>query len=152
MLYAVPGESSLMLGPVTASDISQEMDHLNGLPEQMIEEILSADEAAGIDEKIGIKKIRRMNHAIADSLKCLYGYRCQICGTYIGEPYGSHVIHAHHIDYFSQSKNNDAANIMIVCPNHHTIIHDRNPVFNATEKTYRYPNGFVEGLVLNKHL
>lgn len=152
MLYAVPGKSSLMLEPVTASDISQEMDHLNGLPEQMIEEMLSADETAGIDERIGIKKIRRMNHAIADSLKCLYGYRCQICGAYIGEPYGSQVIHAHHIDYFSKSKNNDAANIMIVCPNHHTIIHDRNPVFNAAEKTYRYPNGFVEGLALNKHL
>ena len=62
------------------------------------------------------------------------------------------MIHAHHIDYFSRSMNNDASNIMIVCPNHHSIIHDRNPEFNTKEKTYRYPNGYVEGLMLNKHL
>ena len=93
-----------------------------------------------------------MNHAIGDTLKSLYGYRCQICGAYIGEAYGSQVIHAHHIDYFSHSLNNDATNIMIVCPNHHAIIHDKNPEFNSKEKTYRYPNGYVEGLALNKHL
>ncbi|MBR3017812.1 MAG: hypothetical protein IKH57_12195 [Clostridia bacterium] len=44
---------------------------------------------------------------------------------------------------------NDASNIMIVCPNHHSIIHDRNPEFNTKEKTYKYPNGYVEVLKLN---
>ena len=152
MIYAVPGETSLLLDPVVAGDISQEMDQLTDMPELMIEELLSVDETAGIKEKVRITKIRRMNHAIGDTLKSLYGYRCQICGAYIGEAYGSQVIHAHHIDYFSHSLNNDATNIMIVCPNHHAIIHDKNPEFNSKEKTYRYPNGYVEGLALNKHL
>ena len=152
MVYAVPGQPSLLLDPVTVGDLSQEMDQLAALPELMIEEMLSADETAGFDERVRITKVRRMNHAIGDSLKSLYGYRCQICGAFIGESYGAQVIHAHHIDYFSRSMNNDASNIMIVCPNHHSIIHDRNPKFNAKEKTYRYPNGFVEGLKLNKHL
>ena len=152
MIYAVPGQPSLMLDPVTIGDISQEMDQLSALPELMIEEMLSADETAGINERVRITKVRRMNHAIGDSLKSLYGYRCQSCGAFIGESYGAQVIHAHHIDYFSRSMNNDASNIMIVCPNHHSIIHDRNPEFNTKEKTYRYPNGYVEGLMLNKHL
>lgn len=152
MFYAVTGEQSVMLDPVTNGDISQEMDQLARFPEMQIEEMLSGDETAGYDEKMRLTKIRRMNHAIGDSLKQLYGYRCQICGAYIGEAYASRVIHAHHIDYFSRSMNNDASNIMIVCPNHHAIIHDRNPEFNEKDKTYRYPNGYVEGLALNKHL
>lgn len=152
MVYAVPGQQGLLFETVTVGDISQEMDQLAGMPEQMIEEVLSADETAGMDVRLRVARIRRMNHAIGDSLKNLYGYRCQICGSFIGESYGSQVIHAHHIDYFSRSMNNDASNIMIVCPNHHAIIHDRNPEFNNKEKTYRYPNGFVEGLALNRHL
>ena len=152
MFYAVPGQQSVMLDPVTISDLAQEMDQLASLPEMMIEEMLSADETAGYKEKVRLTKVRRMNHAIGDSLKQLYEYRCQICGAYIGESYAARIIHAHHIDYFSKSMNNDASNIMIVCPNHHAIIHDRNPEFNGKDKTYKYPNGYVEGLALNKHL
>ncbi len=152
MLYAAEGETLLMLEPVTLNDISSEMDQLTDLPETRIEEILAEDETAGIDERFRITKVRRMNRAIGDALKNLYGWRCQICGAYIGEAYGARVIQAHHIDYFSRSRNNDASNILVVCPNHHTIIHDRNPVFNGKEKAYHYPNGYAEGLKLNKHL
>ena len=152
MIYAASEQPTLILDPVTLGVISQEMDQLSALPELAIEELLFADETAGIDEKVRFTKIRRMNRAIGDTLKTLYGHRCQICGAFIGESYGAQVICAHHIDYFSRSMNNDASNIMIVCPNHHAIIHDRNPEFNAKEKTYKYPNGYVEGLRLNMHL
>ncbi len=97
-------------------------------------------------------KVRKMNRAIGDGLKQLYGYRCQICGAFIGEKYGSSLIHAHHIEYFTKSMNNDASNVLIVCPNHHGIIHDRNPVFDFQKKIYRYPNGYQEGLKLNLHI
>ena len=45
-------------------------------------------------------KIRKLNKKIGYILKLLYGYRCQICGQLIGEEYGSHIVEAHHIDYF----------------------------------------------------
>ena len=89
---------------------------------------------------------------IGEYLKELYGYRCQICGRLIGEEYGSHIAEAHHIDYFVKSLNNDASNQLIVCPNHHSIIHDVNPVFDRKRKLYVYKNGVTEGLVINKHL
>lgn len=85
-------------------------------------------------------------------MKRLYGYRCQICGRRIGEEYGSHVVEAHHIDYFVKSLNNDASNQIIVCPNHHSIIHDVDPVFDRGRLLYIYSNGFEEKLVLNLHL
>ena len=97
-------------------------------------------------------KIRKLNRKIGDNLKLLYGYRCQICGRLIGEEYGSHIAEAHHIDYFVKSLNNDADNQMIVCPNHHRIIHDANPVFKRQSLMYVYENGYEEKLMLNQHL
>ena len=38
------------------------------------------------------------------------------------------------IDYFTRSMNNNADNIMVVCPNHHGIIHDRDPIFDKETK------------------
>ena len=118
-----------------------------------VESIINAeDKTAQVMIRTGNKKIRVYNTKIIIQLKRLYSYRCQICGQYIGEPYNSNLIHAHHIDYFSQSLNNNASNILIVCPNHHGIIHDRNPVFDNDNLLYNYPNGYKEGLKINLHL
>lgn len=85
-------------------------------------------------------------------MKLLYNYRCQICRKNIGEEYESQIVEAHHIDYFVHSLNNDSDNQLIVCPNHHSIIHDVNPVFDRKRLIYLFPNGVQEGLVLNQHL
>ena len=82
----------------------------------------------------------------------MYDYRCQICGQRVGELYDSHVVESHHIDYFVKSLNNDMNNIMIVCPNHHNIIHDVNPFFDRGKKVFIYNNYYKEGLILNYHL
>ena len=110
------------------------------------------DDTSTIIEVQRTSKIRKLNRKIGEYLKELYGYRCQICGRLIGEEYGSHIAEAHHIDYFVKSLNNNADNQMIVCPNHHRIIHDANPIFDRTEILYMYPNGYREHLQLNKHL
>lgn len=110
------------------------------------------DEAVGYDQKNHLIKIRKLNKKIGDNLKRLYQYRCQICGRLIGEEYGSHVVEAHHIEYFVKSLNNDASNQIIVCTNHHSIIHDVDPVFDRKRLLYIYPNGFEEKFVLNMHL
>ena len=121
-------------------------------PSAVEDAINSFDSSASIRIKVSETKIRVYNTSIILRLKTLYNFRCQICGCRIGESYGSQLIHAHHIDYFSRSLNNDAANILIVCPNHHGIIHDKNPEFNRETLTYHYPNGFVQGLKINMHL
>lgn len=53
---------------------------------------------------------------------------------------------------FVKSLNNDMDNQLIVCPNHHSIIHDVDPVFDRRRLIYIYKNGLEEKLVLNKHL
>ena len=99
-----------------------------------------------------LTRIRKLNRKIGENLKLLYGYRCQLCGQLIGEEFGAPIAEAHHIDYYVKSLNNDANNQMVVCPNHHSIIHEADPTFDRKKMMYLYPNGAEQRLVLNLHL
>ena len=152
-IYSTHIAGTLLFDCMQIQEFKEESNALKELGESVAEGILDGrDDTAGILIRTKSCKIRKLSRAIADDLKAVYGYRCQICGQYIGEPYGSHLIHAHHIHYFVHSFNNNANNIMIVCPNHHAIIHDLNPIFDFAQKQFHYPNGYVEGLSLNLHL
>lgn len=124
--------------------------------EQVIENLLDfsdlTDYEANIVEKYHLQKVRKLNRGIGEYLKKIYSFRCQICGESVGENYGSEIAECHHIRYFVRSLNNDANNLMILCPNHHRIIHSTNPMFDFKEKIFRYSNGYMEGLKLNLHL
>lgn len=150
LLFATPIKGTVMLDCISQEEYCMETNRIQSMDELAFE--FEKDEDAFVEISVGLKKIRHLSKAIGNSLKVLYGYRCQICGEFIGDRYGSKLIHAHHIDYFTRSLNNDANNIMIVCPNHHGIIHDCNPTFNRTNKTFEYRNGYIEGLLINKHI
>lgn len=152
-IYSTPIQGQLFFDCISNGELLEEAKELQKFDEIITEQIFDAEDPnADIQLTTKLCKVRKMNRAIGNELKRLYGYRCQICGQYIGEKYGSCLIHAHHIDYFTRSLNNDASNILIVCPNHHGIIHDKNPVFDFKERIFHYPNGYHEGLVLNKHI
>ena len=154
-IYTTEYEDTFLLEPIIADDIQIVKTAMQGMHERSIEAEFNfdtTDDTADLNVKEQIVKIRKLNKKIGDNLKMLYGYRCQICGRLIGEEYGSHVVEAHHIDYFVKSLNNDANNQIIVCPNHHSIIHDVNPVFDRKRLLYSYENGMEEKLVLNRHL
>jgi 5-methylcytosine-specific restriction enzyme A len=154
-IYTTEYDDSYVVEPIIADDMLSLKKVMDGQQERVMEAEFNyyvKDSAAGILETDRIVKIRKLNRKIGDNLKLLYAYRCQICGRMIGEEYGSHIVEAHHIDYFVSSLNNDANNQMIVCPNHHTIIHDVNPVFDRKRLLYIYKNGIEEKLVLNQHI
>ena len=154
-VYTTEYGDSYIFEPIVKNDFSIARKYFLRFDERAFEEqsdIKVTDPDASIEERTQIAKVRKLDRSIGDNLKQLYGYRCQICGKLIGEEYSAHVVEAHHIEYFVKSLNNDASNQMIVCPNHHSIIHDVNPVFDRTRKLYVYKNGMTEGLLLNKHL
>ena len=95
---------------------------------------------------------RIFDKRIPDRLKELYNNRCQICGQSTIDEYGVNIVEAHHIIPFASSANNDASNIIVLCPNHHRIVHQAEPVFDRQELRFVYPNGRKEQLVLNIHL
>ena len=99
-----------------------------------------------------IQRVRRLDRSIADSLKAVYDYRCQITGEKMGERYGCNIVEAHHIEYFTQSLNNDTSNIIIVNPAFHRIIHQASPTFDRKRLAFIFPNGVIEKVTLDKHL
>ena len=154
-IYTTEYEDTFLLEPIAQDDFQVMKKEIQGMRERTVEneiEYEMEDKSSGIEKKLQIVKIRKLNRKIGENLKLLYGYRCQICGQVIGEKYGSHIAEAHHIDYFVNSLNNDANNQMIVCPNHHSVIHDANPVFDRRRMVYRFDNGVEERIILNKHL
>ncbi len=155
VIYTTEYEDTFLLEPITQDDFQVMKKAIQEMRERTVEneiEYEMEDKSSGIEKKLQIVKIRKLNRKIGENLKLLYGYRCQICGQVIGEKYGSHIAEAHHIDYFVNSLNNDANNQMIVCPNHHSVIHDANPVLDRRRMVYRFDNGVEETIRINKHL
>lgn len=154
-IYTTEHEDSYILETIEASSISYLRQVIHDQSERTIEASLNCDiddKGAAILKDERIVKIRKLNRKIGDNLKLLYGFRCQICGQLVGEIYGSHIVETHHIDYFIKSLNNDSDNQLVVCPNHHSIIHQVNPIFDRKSLLYLYPNGLKEGLKLNYHI
>ena len=154
-IYTTEYEDTFLLEPIAQDDFQVMKKAIQGMRERTVEneiEYEMEDKSSGIEKRLQIVKIRKLNRKIGENLKLLYEYRCQICGQVIGEKYGSHIAEAHHIDYFVNSLNNDANNQMIVCPNHHSVIHDANPVFDRRRMVYRFGNGVEETIRINKHL
>lgn len=91
------------------------------------------------------------NQALADGLKAFYECRCQICGQDFEPRYGVPYAETHHIQYLRAGGPDISTNIVVICPNHHRIIHATNAYFNRESLTYEYSNGLREPLQRNDH-
>lgn len=94
------------------------------------------DEESGYIYKEGLLKIRKANHDIINQVKNYYDGRCQLCGENVGEKFGKNITEAHHIEYFSKTQNNDSSNIIVLCPNCHTLIHKCNPIYDKNNYAF----------------
>ena len=64
-----------------------------------------------------------------------------MCGSKVGAEFGKEIVEAHHIEYFSKTQNNDASNIIILCPNCHRLIHSCNPIYHKKEVYFEFDDG-----------
>lgn len=123
------------------------------LGEEEIEQIInSTDPNAKWERIISIGKRRSLDNQIINNLKKLYHGCCQICGENPFSDFDINICEAHHIEYFSKSQNNDASNIIIICPNHHRLIHKLNPTFNPDRLSFDLDGTEILPIVLNLHL
>ena len=153
VLYSTDLKDIFYLDPIFNSEISNPKDERDETTvENLFELPTLTDAETAIIEKYHLMKVRKLNRSIGNYLKKLYDSRCQICGYSIGEAYGAKVVECHHINYFVRSLDNDSDNLLIVCPNHHRIIHATNPIFDKDKKIFLYSNGYVENLKINLHL
>ncbi len=124
--------------------VMDELDFETFMPKQ--------DSTATIKELSRIQRVRYLDRSIGDSLKQIYDYRCQMTGERIGDYYGALVVEAHHIIPFTQSMNNDSSNIIIVSPSYHRIIHSAKPEWLPDSLSFKFPNGVIDKVRINKHL
>ena len=133
-----------------ANDNNELIDSLHNSNELDYEQY---DLNSRIEHTKKIVKLRVLDKTIGNNLKKLYKYHCQVCGEAVSLKYGvDSVADAHHIDPFTVSQNNNFDNIMILCPNHHRIIHACHGIFQRKIQEIWYPNGLHEKLLLNLHL
>lgn len=155
VLYTTPLEDTFSLDHITSSESAQIKDSISTINEEEFEyqsNYKVIDETARIEVKEQIVKVRRLDRAIGESLKLFYNYNCQLCGDNFAQKYNCTIAEAHHIDFFVNSLNNDASNIVVLCPNHHRVIHKTSSIFKKENFSFIYPNGLEEKLALNKHL
>lgn len=73
-------------------------------------------------KEIVINRIIRVK-SIVDSLKEKYHYQCQICGFNFKMKNGNEYCEAHHLVPLSVGGSQNPKNVIIVCPNHHRMLH-----------------------------
>lgn len=122
------------------------------MSEEELEQIINfSDPNATIEVVTGTTARRVCNTTIVHKLKKLYRGQCQICGKNPFDSIDIDICEAHHIEHFAETQNNNANNIVIVCPNHHRLLHKLNPVFDRERMRYYTQNESFK-ILLDFHL
>lgn len=124
------------------------------MSEQNIEQIINyTDSNARLKITNSSHSVRVYNTSIVRQLKKLYGGKCQLCAQTVEiKSKTVDISEAHHIEYFSSSQNNNAGNLIIVCPNCHALIHKLNPRFDNTSLKFVFEDNYEMPVRINYHL
>lgn len=126
---------------------------ITDISEDILEKLLDAeDDSAGYVLTDKFRKDRRYSHTRIVNLKRHYAGACQICGEIPSEAEGVIITEAHHIEPFCRTCNNRLSNIIIVCPNHHRILHKLNARYNRAQNEFLLENGKKLKIILDHHL
>jgi len=135
---------------ILPSSIAQEFG-----PDRALTAIFNHDRIA-IQHKVPPKIVTEVrydrNRWLADGLKSFYEYKCQVCGNDFQPNYGVDLAESHHIQYLHEGGLDISRNILVLCPNHHRVVHETNALFVESDLAYLYPNGLIEPLLLPTHL
>jgi hypothetical protein len=91
---------------------------------------------------------RQLVHELYES----YAGRCQLCAFDSPIVYGVPSAECHHIVYLSRGGLDQLTNLVLLCPNHHTIVHKTDATFDYGRLSFHFSNGRVEPLAINTHL
>ncbi|MEZ4768224.1 MAG: HNH endonuclease [Caldilineales bacterium] len=125
----------LSFGEMPLADFFDQQLHFK-YPEELDE---SDSFIEGIKQTIVINKYERSEHA---RRRCIehFGATCYVCGFDFAEDYGAvgqGVIHVHHLvplsEVQAEYKIDPVRDLILICPNCHTIAHQRKPPFTVEE-------------------
>jgi 5-methylcytosine-specific restriction enzyme A len=118
-----------------------------------LEKVLRRDHTGPSEER----RLHLLAHAARDrqlvkDLHNRYSGRCQLCAFDSPVVYGIPSAESHHIVYLSRGGEDTLLNMVLLCPNHHTVVHKTEATFDYLRLSFCFPNGRVEPLCLNTHL
>ena len=136
----------------SALDNAPSFDLTDKMDEEEIERLANmVDSSARLVYRLQTGAERFYNRSIIIQLKNLYRGCCQICGLNPVSDFETNICEAHHIDFFSDSQNNNADNIIILCPNHHRLIHKLKLKYDSENMAF-YNDGKTLQVKLDFHL
>lgn len=134
-----------------ADEITLEKSYEAG--ENSVRETVAAYQTGvSTQRRLSLQNSYSRNRAFVEQLHRLYHGRCQLCGFDPELLYNARACRGHHIVYLSRGGKDEITNMMLVCPNHHEIIHATGAVFDFRDLRYVFPSDRREPLVLNQHL
>lgn len=126
---------------------------LQDISEMILEKLIDANfNIAGYSFSNTFEKYRKNCYAKITELKKIYMGRCQICGKAPNDANGEDITEAHHIEPFCKNCNNDFSNIIILCPNHHRVLHKLNAEYDRKKNLFVLSNGKILRVSLDEHL
>lgn len=123
------------------------------LPLPQFENVLREEHVGVSDEhRLALSHTYSRNRQLVEQLHTLYHGRCQLCGFDPPTLYSVEASEAHHIVYRSRGGDDAFENLVLLCPNHHTVIHKSDATFDYGRLHFIFSNGRVEPLCINEHL
>jgi 5-methylcytosine-specific restriction protein A len=114
--------------------------------------LLDAHTGVSEDRRRRLLLLARRDRELVRELNALYGGRCQLCAFDSRVVYGVNAAEAHHVVHLARGGEDELINMVLLCPNHHTVVHQTEATFDYSRLTFLFPNGRVEPLCLNSHL
>ncbi len=88
----------------------------------------------------------------ARTLRKLYDDRCQLCGWSSRASYETEVCEAHHLHWLSRGGPDEIQNLVLLCPNHHRVVHRVDAVFDYRDQAFVFSKARREALRVAGHL
>src|SRR5205823_9086386 len=98
-----------------------------------------------------IREVATRNRRLVADLHALYEGRCQICLWDPRDRYGEYLCEGHHLQWISRGGADELANMALVCPNHHSAIHQCDPPLDYADLAFDC-GAHRERLAANRHL
>lgn len=86
------------------------------------------------------------------TLRELYQDRCQLCGWSAMGDYRSEVCEAHHLHWLSRGGADELDNLVLLCPNHHRVVHRVDAVFDFGDHSFVFSDMQRTSLSVVGHL
>jgi 5-methylcytosine-specific restriction protein A len=100
---------------------------------------LLSEEANGLSEKrrryLATPAVRR-DRTLAQELRNLYGGKCQICAWGPTSEFDRTICEAHHVRWLSRGGLDVRSNLVLLCPNHHSVVHQNDAPFDYRRQCF----------------